>query len=205
MDYTDKGVKIMDISKIQQYLKSLLSPKRYLHSLGVQETAILLAKQHGCPIDKASIAGLIHDCAKGLNKQQLLNYVERFDIILDSVTKKQTELIHAVVGSQFARLEFGIQDQGILDAIRYHTTGRAGMTLLEKIVYLADYIEPNREIPGVDELRMVALSNLDKATLMATDRTISHLILSGKLIHHDTISARNSLLCMEEIGTGVSK
>lgn len=205
MDYTDKGEKSMDIKKIQQDLKSLLSPKRFLHSLGVQETAMFLAKRYGCTVDKASIAGLVHDCAKDLNKHQMLNYVDEFDIILDSVTKKQTELLHAVVGREFARLAFGIQDQGILDAIRYHTTGREGMTLLEKIIYLADYIEPNRKFPGVDELRRVALSNLDKATLMATDRTISHLISQGKLIHHDTISARNSLLCMKEIGTGVSK
>ncbi|MBB6214871.1 putative HD superfamily hydrolase involved in NAD metabolism [Anaerosolibacter carboniphilus] len=195
----------MELTKIQQVLKSTLSQKRYQHSLGVQETAIILAKKNNCSIEKASIAGLIHDCAKDLNIHQLLNYVEQFDIILDSVTKKQTELLHAVVGVELARREFGIYDQAVLDAIRYHTTGRENMTLLEKIIYLADYIEPSRKFPGVDDLRKVALSNLDKATLMATNQTISHIIFQNKLIHHDTISARNSLLCMKEIGTGVSE
>ncbi len=195
----------MELINIKQLLKSSLTHKRYQHSLAVQATAVGLAKKYNCSIDKASIAGLIHDCAKDLPLEELLNYVERFGIILDSVTKKQTELIHAVVGAELARREFGIHDQEILDAIRYHTTGRNNMMLLEKIIYLADYIEPNRKFPGVDDLRNVALSNLDKATLMATNQTISYIIFQNKLIHHDTISARNSLLCMKEIGTGVSK
>lgn len=185
---------MVDLEQIHAFLKKGLSESRYMHSLGVQETAVELAKRYHASVEKASIAGLVHDCAKGYNKDELLNYAAQFGIILDNVTRKQGELLHAVVGAELAKREFHIEDEEILNAIRFHTTGRANMTLLDKIIYLADYIEPNRKFQGVEALRQQALSNLDKATFMAANQTIAYIIFQNKLIHHDTISARNSLL-----------
>ncbi|KXG77040.1 bis(5'-nucleosyl)-tetraphosphatase (symmetrical) YqeK [Thermotalea metallivorans] len=185
---------MVDLEQIHGILKERLRESRYVHSLGVQKTAVELAKRYHAPVEKASIAGLVHDCAKGYNKAELLNYAAQFGIILDNVTRKQEELLHAVVGAELAKREFQIEDEEILNAIRFHTTGRANMTLLDKIIYLADYIEPNRKFQGVEALRQQALSDLDKATFMAVNQTIAYIIFQNKLIHHDTISARNSLL-----------
>ncbi|MFZ5969528.1 MAG: bis(5'-nucleosyl)-tetraphosphatase (symmetrical) YqeK [Bacillota bacterium] len=182
------------VEKMERILAGKLKEKRFLHSLGVQKTAIQLARKYGACEVKAGVAGLVHDCAKNLSNEELLNYAERFDIILDDVTKSEVQLLHGKVGARIAQIEFEIEDEEILDAIRYHTTGRNHMTLLDKVIYLADFIEPSRNFNEIDLLRTAALSNIDKATLMAIEMTIAYVIGKRSLLHPDTVYARNFLL-----------
>jgi len=172
----------------------MLSPGRYLHSLGVAEAAAALAQCYGANPEKARIAGLVHDCGKSPSKNILLKRVLEFGIVMDEIEQVETHLLHGPVSAELAQREFGIDDEEMLSAIRYHTTGRVWMSLLEKIVYLADYIEPGRCFPGVDELRKVAYRNLDIALLQAMDLTLIHIIERGLMIHPRTVAARNWLV-----------
>lgn len=174
-----------------------IGEKRASHSIGVMETAVKLAKVHNCDIEKARIAGLLHDCAKYSDTSYLLKSAKDFDIILDNIMLINTQLIHGPLGAKVAKFEFGITDDEILDAIRYHTTGRENMTILDKIIYIADYIEPNRDFPGVEEVRELAFKNLNKSLQIAMDNTIIFLLNQGKLVHLDTIKARNQLVLLE--------
>lgn len=166
---------------------------RYNHSLRVIEIAIELAKIYGEDIEKTKTAALLHDCGKYLDKISLLKKANDFDIILDSVMEANIELIHGPLGSRIAEVEYGIDNKEILDAIYYHTTGRENMTLLDKIIYIADYIEPSRTFHGIEEIRRLAYVDIDKSILKALDTTILFLINKDKLIHRNTIGARNFL------------
>lgn len=175
-----------------------IGQKRYEHSLGVMDTAINLATFYKVDVEKAKIAGLLHDCAKFKDSQYLLKRVNDFDIMLDEITVQNKELIHGPLGAKIAECVYEIKDNEILDAIRYHTTGKENMSLLEKIIYIADYIEPNRNFPGVDWFRQYAYKNLDKCLRLSMDQTIKYLVEKGKLIHLDTIKARNYLISIEK-------
>lgn len=182
-------------------LKNLIEKignKRTEHSQGVMDTAVKLANIYNGDANKAKIAGLLHDCAKYKDKSYLLKRANDFGMVLDEIMQENTQLIHGPLGAEVAREEFGIKDEEILNAIRYHTTGRENMTLLDKIIYIADYIEPGRSFPGVEEARDLAFKDLDKSIRCAMDNTIIHLANTGKLIHLDTIKARNYLVLQEE-------
>lgn len=179
---------------IKQRLKPMLSPHRYVHSLGVAEAAATLAKCHGANVEKARIAGLVHDCGKSPSKNILLKRVLEFGIVMDEIEQVETHLLHGPVSAKLAQREFGINDEDMLSAIRYHTTGRVWMSLLEKIVYLADYVEPGRCFPGVDGLRRIAYRDLDAALLRAMELTLIHIIERGLMIHPRTVAARNWLV-----------
>lgn len=185
---------MMPIKNIQLILEEKLTLKRYYHSIGVQKTAVKLAKIYSGPIQKASIAGLVHDCAKDLSDKELLKYAVKFGILLDDVLYHSSKLLHGAVGAELAKTEFGINDEEILNAIKFHTIGKENMSLLEKIIYIADYIEPGRNFKGVELLRKAALSNLDKAVLMAIDNTIRYVLSKEELLHPLTVQARNFLL-----------
>ena len=180
--------------KFKEQLISDIGKNRYEHSLRVMEEAIKLAKRYNCDIKKAKIAGYLHDCAKLTDRDQLLKMSVNFDIIDNIVLKENTELIHGPLGSKIANCKYGITDEEVLNAIKYHTTGRVGMTILDKVIYLADYIEPMRNFPGVDKVRNLAYENLNMAVLQAFDQTIKFLIDKGELISRLTIDARNDLI-----------
>lgn len=175
-------------------LKEDIGVKRFEHSLRVMETSIELAKRYHCSVEKAAVAGLLHDCGKLKGEINLLKLSSDFGIILDSMTKNNNELIHSVLGAAIAEREYGISDEEILNAIRYHTTGRENMSLLEKIVYVADMIEPGRKFQGVDKLRELALEDLDQCLILSIDNTLKFVIENKKLIHLDSVKARNYLL-----------
>ncbi|EOC99806.1 bis(5'-nucleosyl)-tetraphosphatase (symmetrical) YqeK [Caldisalinibacter kiritimatiensis] len=179
---------------IHKKLKEIIGNKRYKHSVGVMETAKKLAKTYGCNVKKAELAGLLHDCGRIAENQDLLKIAIEFGIILDDVMKRSTNLIHGPLGAKIAQNEFGIKDMDILKAISYHTTGRENMSLLEKIVYLADYIEPGRDFSGVERIRELAYRDLDKAILLSMDNTIKYVVKNEWLLHIDTIKARNFIL-----------
>lgn len=171
-----------------------IGEKRYNHSVRVMETAIKLAEIYNTDIEKAKVAGILHDCAKIADETNLLKRTNDFDIILDNCMEYNHELIHGPLGAKIAKEEYGIKDEEILDAIYYHTTGRENMSILDKIIYIADYIEPKRNFPGVEEVRSLAFEDIDKSLILAMEKTIIFLIEKNKLIHPDTIKARNYLI-----------
>lgn len=181
-------------NKLRLKLKDLLSEKRYQHSLGVEKVAVDLAKTYNVPLEQAALAGLLHDFAKGLGNDLLLKKAYEFDILVGDVEQRAPYLLHGPVGARMVQRELGITDQGVLQAIALHTTGAKEMTLLDKIIYLADYIEPARIFPGVEEIRKLSFMDLDKALLLATDSTLAYLLKRRALIHGQTIEFRNSLL-----------
>lgn len=177
--------------EIEEYLKNHLKPSRFAHSLSVRDTAVKLAQIYNCNIDKARIAGLVHDCAKNLSGQENLKLVLKKGYAIDEVSKNSPELLHGLAGAIIAKEKFQIYDKEILNAVIYHTTGKPNMNLLEKIIYIADYVEPLRDFPGVDELRKASYSNLDKALIMSFNNTIQYVISQNQLLHFDTVKARN--------------
>lgn len=183
----------MDKSLEEKIIKDI-GEKRYNHSVRVMETAIKLAEIYNADIEKAKIAGILHDCAKITDETNLLKRTNDFDIILDACMEYNHELIHGPLGAKIAKEEYGIKDKEILDAIYYHTIGRENMSILDKIIYIADYIEPKRNFSGVEEVRSLAFEDIDKSLILAMEKTIIFLIEKNKLIHPDTIKARNYLI-----------
>ncbi len=184
-----------EIEKIKEYLKENLSDKRYNHSLGVAEEAMRLAKRYGADIQKAYIAGLVHDCAKEINPSKSVELLkEKYGVFPDEDMVAVPRLLHGLLGSCIAHSEFEIEDEDILDAIRYHTTGKADMGCLTKIIYIADYIEPGRVYPDVDKLRDITYNDIDDGILFSLDYTICDLVKKGIPIHPDTVLCRNFLI-----------
>jgi predicted HD superfamily hydrolase involved in NAD metabolism len=147
----------------------------------------------GADKEKVRIAAILHDYCKYWSPEELISWIKRFDLPAD-LLDYHPELWHAPVGAEVAREEFGIEDEEILNGIRYHTTGRPGMSLVEKIIFLADYIEPGRQFPGVDLVRNYAKIDIDKAILQALDNTICYLIERKQSIYPLTLLTRNSFL-----------
>ncbi len=157
---------------MEEHLKAMLKPDRYKHSLGVASMAVTMAGIFGADQRKAYIAGLLHDCAKNLSTEENKIKCVDLDVELDDYEKTHPPLIHAKVGAELVKSEFGIIDEEICSAIRWHTLGRKNMTVLEKIIYVADMTEPSRDFPGVDEIRRKAVENLDDAVSACARKTI---------------------------------
>lgn len=191
----------MELKLIQNELKQSLSEKRFRHTGGVAASARMLAKLYGGDPDQAELAGWLHDAAKEMKLSDMQMWVKEKGFAIDSYMLQSRALLHGPAGAAYAELHFDIHDQAILDAIYYHTTGNAHMTKLEKIVFLADYIEPSRDFPGVDELRKEAKKDLGQAVLLAYDSTIRHLIDDGAYIYDLTFIGRNAMV-LEVQGTG---
>lgn len=155
------------LDEIKDYLRSNLKPARYGHVLGVVNTAIKLAETYGEDKEKAEIAALCHDVAKNMSNEELRKIIEDENIILSIDEENTKELWHSIIAPIIAKKVFEIKDEEILNAMRWHTTGKENMTNLEKIVYLADLIEPSRKFEGIDEIREVAYKDLDLAMLKA--------------------------------------
>lgn len=180
---------------ITDELQERLSSKRYQHSLGVAEEAVRLAKHYGADEEKAYLAGLVHDCAKEIPGEKTVTLLrEKYGVTPDAIALRTPKILHGALGACIAQSEFHIDDPEILDAIRYHTTGKANMSLLSKIIYIADYIEPGRNYPDVDKLRKMTYEDIDRAMLFGIDFTIGKLIETGIVIHPDTLHCRNDLL-----------
>lgn len=183
------------IDNIHDKLKAMLSEKRYRHSLGVQKTAVELCRKYDVDAEKASIAGLVHDCAKKFDDEKLIRIYENLGMKMNIVYEKQPQLLHGPVGAYVAEKEFLITDREILHAIQYHTTGCENMSMLDKIIYIADYIEPGRDFPGVDDIRSAAYRDINEGLLLAFDSTIRYVLQRRQFIDLNTINARNYLLC----------
>jgi predicted HD superfamily hydrolase involved in NAD metabolism len=164
-------------------VKEKITPHRYQHTLGVVETAILLAKRYNVDQQKAEIAAIFHDYAKFRDATEMENIIKKVTEIPNELLAYDKELWHAPVGAYLVELEVGITDSEILDAIRYHTTGRPNMSPLEKVVCLADYIEPGRIFPGVEEVRIMAENSLEKALAQSLLNTILFLEKKGQKVY----------------------
>lgn len=189
---TNADLKNLSISQLRPVALSYLKHKRIPHVLGTEQEAIRLAERYGADVEKARVAALLHDCTKKLNMEEQLELCGRYGIQLDELEQKALKLLHAKTGAAIARDVFGVDDE-IYNAIWWHTTGHAHMTLLEKVIYLADYIEPSRNFPGVDKLRAVCYKDLDEGLLMGLEMTIEEMTEMGNPVHHATIEARDAL------------
>lgn len=167
---------------------------RLAHVKRVRLTARALSERYGAPLEAAEVAGLMHDYARGLSGEALLAEARRRNLVLDPSEEANPLLLHGPVAAALLAEQGLVTDPATLEAIRWHTTGRPGMGLLEKVIWLADYIEPGRSFPGVDQIRAAAQRDLDRALLMAFDNTLSFLIKRGWVIHLYTVKARNWLL-----------
>lgn len=184
----------MDLSPIERWVEQQLTPHRWQHTLGVATTAVQLAERYGCNPAKVKLAALCHDCARELPKAAALKHLLEFGILADEMEASYPVLLHGPIAAELVRRRFGIDDPAVLDSIRYHTTGRPRMCRLERILYVADTIEPGRRFTGVDELRRLAMTDLDKAVLACMDAAIRYLLNRGAVIHPRSLSARNWLL-----------
>lgn len=183
----------MERNRALQLVKKQLTDKRFEHTLGVMETAIQLANKFGVNPKKAEIAAIFHDYAKFRDVAEMEEII-RQENMPEQLLLFHSELWHAPVGAYLARVEAGIVDDDILQAIRYHTTGNKQMNKLDKIIFLADYIEPGRSFSEVDEVRKVALENLDAAVILALKNTIKYLLDKNQLIYPDTLETYNVLV-----------
>jgi predicted HD superfamily hydrolase involved in NAD metabolism len=177
----------MDERQMEKDLESVLKPKRFRHTIGVKYTSVCMAMRWGEDLNKAACAGLLHDCAKYLSPEQLLAFCHENGLHVTEAEQANPGLLHGLVGACFARTRYGIEDEEILGAITWHTTGRPEMTLLEKIVFTADYIEPGRDqAPQLDVLRQLAFTDLDQAVLMILKQTLDYLRDEGEVIDPQT-------------------
>ena len=172
-----------ELTVIRTKLETKLKEERYIHTLGVMYTAASMAMRHGADIQKSMTAGLLHDCGKYCDVNEQIRLCRKHDIELSDAELEVPALIHAKLGTYLARQEYGITDSEILNAITYHTTGRPSMTIIEKIVYLADYIEPGRKkIPGLSEVRAAAFDDIDSAVRMTAESTLAFLKRAGRKV-----------------------
>lgn len=165
-----------------------LKKKRIPHVRGCEQTAAELAVIHGADPDTAAEAAILHDVTKKLSEDEQLRLCEKYDIIMDTAERAEPKLWHAITGAAFARAQYGA-DEAVCTAIRWHTTGRAGMSTLEKIIYLADTIEPNRDYPGVEELRQTARADLDEAMIRALQMSNDVVSARGDTPHRHSMEA----------------
>ncbi len=178
--------------EIKDKLKQELKPQRYEHTIGVADTCACLAMRYDFDIDRAYLAGLLHDCAKNYNNDTLFKLCEKSGIILTEDEFNAPQVLHSIYAPILAKEKYGVDDEEVLSALYYHTTGKADMSILEKIVYVADYIEPNRKkIKDLDYIRNLSFLDLDKATYTITKNTISYLKQSNKYIHKSSVECYN--------------
>ena len=188
-----------ELKKISKRLSKILKEDRYEHTLGVMYTSAALAMRYGADIQKSMTAGLLHDCGKYLPPKEQIRLCEKKKITLTESELEMPALVHAKLGAYLARHEYHIKDAEILDAITYHTTGRPDMTLLEKLVYIADYIEPNRkEIPGLADIRQIVFTDIDRAVCLSAGSTVRYLKNGGKAVDPMTINTYNFYKKKEE-------
>ena len=185
---------MLSIEEIKLYLKANLVEKRYIHTLGVADTAKKLAKLNGISEEKAEIAGLAHDVAKNLSKVKMKEIINEHNIILSEVEENNANLWHSIIGPIEAKDKLGIEDEEILDAIRWHTTGKEHMSILTKIIYIADMIEPSRNFEGVEDIRKVTFEDLDMGVYYGLTHSIEFLLIKNLLIDENSMRARNYFL-----------
>lgn len=180
--------------KIKDLLHSRLDDKRYVHSINVAESAVELAEIYGADKEKCRTAGLLHDVTKNAADDEHFELFRLGNVTLSDDEKHNRKLWHAMSGAEYIRHVLKIGDDDIYRAVRYHTTGRAGMTLTEKVIYIADFVSAERNYDDVNVMRALAAQDLDKASLYALRFTIPDLIKKGQTVHKDSLELYNELI-----------
>lgn len=165
-----------NLKLLQKQMKEELTADRYEHTLGVMYTAESLAMRYGADMTKAAVAGLLHDCAKCIPNAQKIKQCKKHGIEISEMERKNPSLLHAKLGAYMAKNVYGVEDEEILSAIRWHTTGKPDMSMLDIIIYMADYIEPNRDkAPNLKEIRRLSFENIEEALYQVLAGTLAYL------------------------------
>ncbi|MCQ2443256.1 MAG: nicotinate (nicotinamide) nucleotide adenylyltransferase [Oscillospiraceae bacterium] len=192
----DKDLTNLSLEELRAASYSMVKAKRLPHIKGTEEECALLARRWGADETDARRAAILHDCTKFWNLEEQLQYCQKYDILLDQIEEVTLPLLHAKSGAGVAKQVFGMPD-AICEAIRWHTTGKADMTLLEKILYIGDYAEPSRSYDWCHKLRKLVMENLDQGVLYGLEITIDHTRKKDNLIHYRTLEARDFLLAQQ--------
>lgn len=187
------------MDKYIDIIKSRMSEKRFIHSINVSKSAVLLAEKYGADVYKAELAGILHDCCKEITTDEMLQIITDSGIILTATENSSTKLWHSIAGGCYVKDVLNIKDDDVVNSILYHTTGRANMSLLEKIIFVADYISDERSYNGVDVMREKAFVDLDDAIIYALQFTLADLS-SRKLPIHP-----NAVLCYNDVLNNLNK
>ncbi len=194
-------MKEINLKDLKELLRDKLDEYRLNHSLCVADEAVRLAEKYGFDKDKAYLAGLLHDITKNRSANEHLKILDSFDIILSDIEKKSPQLWHAITGAGFVNNILKIEDSDIIDAIRYHTTAKADMSLLSKIIYVADFTSSDRSYPDVQVMRDLSNVSLESAMEYALKYTIDDLSSKNRTIHPDTLDAYNFLISNKSEGS----
>ena len=189
---TNADLRRLSLEDLRCVALSMLDPRRIPHVLGTEETAAALALRWGADEESARRAALLHDCTKKFDKELQMALCRQYGIEPDAAERREGKLLHAITGAAVAYADFGVSGE-VRDAIRWHTTGKADMTLLEKIIYLADYIEPTRDFCDLTELRRLAFEDLDGALLLGFTMAVEDLAKKGMPVHPNSVLARDYL------------
>ena len=187
----------MKTEEYKALLAQRLSPYRYTHSLCVAESAVELAEKYGADKDKALVAGLLHDITKEATVQEHFELLNQAGMSVTELEKVNHKLWHAMSGAAYLQVKLNITDKEILDAVRYHTTARAGMSLLEKIIYIADFISADRVYDDVDVVRELAQKSIEETMRYTQHYSIKELLQKGACIHPDSVACYNELIMTE--------
>jgi len=189
----------MNYEEMKAELQKRLKPGRFRHSLGVADTAVFLARRFGVDEEKARVAGLLHDCAREFPNDALIEEAARRGIAVEPLERSMPLLLHAYIGAERVKEIYGVEDAEICQAIYRHTVGGGNMTPLDKIIWYADMIEPNRDYPEVEHLRRLAReASLDEMVLVGLSESIVFVVRKGHLVHPATVQARNEILLAQE-------
>lgn len=189
---TGRDYRHLSLEELEQEVVALLNPNRVAHVLGCRDAAVKLAERYGADVTDAARAGLLHDITKALDGPLQLTLCDEYGILLSKFSQENPKTLHALTGSLVADQIFG-ENKAVVTAIRYHTTGRPDMGLLEKIIYVADYIEANRNFPGVEQMREAAFRDLDQALLMGLESAMAHVRRQGQQLASATVDAVKDL------------
>lgn len=187
-----------DITKYKKFLKSVLSSKRYKHSVNVSNAAARLAAKHGADVHKAAVAGILHDVCKEMTGVEQLNLIRESDLPVDPLELRTPNMYHAIAGSVFVQKELGITDEEIIRAIRFHTVCSDKMSLVEQIIYLADLISADRTYDGVSKMRRLSSKSINRAMLEALKFQIISNTEKGNFIFPSTVNAYNEFVLKEK-------
>lgn len=187
------------LQEIYDYVKGSIKDTRFIHTLGVISVAKKLAVLNGVSEEKVEMAALCHDIAKNIPKDEMLSLMRENNIDLSEDERNTPELWHSIIAPVVAKKAFNIEDEEVLNAMRWHTTGKEDMTKLEKIIYIADMIEPSRVFEGVEEIREATLIDLDRGVLLGLTHTMEYLISKGNAIDINSVKARNYLIFHREV------
>lgn len=175
-------------------IRGKLKESRFVHSLNVADSAKYLAQKYGCDEEKAYTAGLLHDVMKNASGSEQLDVIEKAGWKLTDCEKANTKLWHAIAGAAYMKTELGIEDNDLIEAVRYHTTARKNMSLLEKVIYVADFISADRNYPEVDDVRRTAEESLEKAMMLGLEFCIQEIVKRRQVLHPDSVDAYNEII-----------